>query len=370
MVEMGSGSEAMVTDKNLDYIRKRSDVAGSIIIGAAVVNKSVWATEGQTGAFDDEHIEGLTKLAEAGHESGNKIIVQLQHAGRDAQLASDAYDGAVVPSKMDFPFLNSDVHEMTEEVIYQTIQDFGQATRRVLEAGFDGVELHAANHYLIQQFFSRYSNKRYDKWGGSFENRCRFAIEVVREIKRVANEMGRPDAIIGYRISPKEIHEDNIGYRIHESMQLVDKIADEGVDYMHISVYTSYDRGPDGGGKSYCQLQLYQDVVRGRVPVMTVPGVFTPEEAQAALLYGELISIGREALIELEFAKKIREGREDEIRTEIEENLNELAIPVGCIGLFLIDNSPLPPLPGIDKLDDEILNQRTVGYAFDTKAQR
>lgn len=139
MVEMGNGSEAMVTDKNLDYIRKRSDVAGSIIIGAAVVNKSVWATEGQTGAFDDEHIEGLTKLAEAGHESGNKIIVQLQHAGRDAQLASDAYDGAVVPSKMDFPFLNSDVHEMTEEVIYQTIQDFGQATRRVLEAGFDGL---------------------------------------------------------------------------------------------------------------------------------------------------------------------------------------------------------------------------------------
>lgn len=367
MVEMGGDSNALATQENIDYIEKRSGVAGLIITGASVINKEAWATEGQTGAFEDSQIEGLSKIAEAGHKSGNKIIVQLQHAGRGATLAQKEYDGAIAPTAMEFPFLDYVPREMTEDDIYRTIEDYGQAARRCIEAGFDGIEIHGANHYLIQQFFSRYSNHRTDKWGGSFENRCRFALEVVREIRRVFVDMGRPDAILGYRISPEEIHEDNIGYRIHESAQLVNKLADEYIDYIHISIYTKYSNGPEGSGKSYSQ--IYQDVVRGRCPVITVSGVFDADDALDALNYGDMVSIGRAALIEPEFAAKIERGEADTIETEIDNKLEELKIPAGCIGLFLMDGSPLPPLPGIDNLDEEILNQQTVPYAFDNKAQ-
>jgi len=362
MVVNGSNTDGTISEEDLAYFDKRSGVAGLIITGAAAVNKQGWERDNQIGIFDDKHIKGLSKAAKLAKKDGNKAVVQLQHAGRGAQNAFDNYGETVAPSSIDFPFLDYTPRELTEKEILQTIKDYGSATRRAIEAGFDGVEIHGANHYLIQQFFSAYSNHRTDQWGGSFENRSRFALEIIDEVLSVAKEYEDRDIIIGYRISPEEIHGENVGYTIDESVELIDRIADKGIDYLHISLFTQYDAKPENSDRSYAEIIM--EKVNQRVAVMTVSNVFTAKTALDALKYADLIAIGRAALIEPEFAKKIEGGEENTIVTQLNNNLTELGLPKKVIALFIMENSPLPPLPGMDTLSDEILNQESRGYSF------
>jgi 2,4-dienoyl-CoA reductase-like NADH-dependent reductase (Old Yellow Enzyme family) len=366
MVVCGSNEDGTVSQKDIDYFDKRSGAAGIIITGAAAINEAGWAEKNQIGVFNDKHVEGLSTLAKTAQKDGNKVVVQLQHAGRGAQLAQDKFGRTVAPSAIDFPFLDYVPHELTHEEILETIKDFGQATKYVIESGFDGVEIHGANHYLLQQFFSEYSNRRTDEWGGSFENRMKFPLAVLDEVNRVAKTYGKDDFIIGYRISPEEIHGENIGYRIDESLGLIDRIADSGIDYLHLSLFTRYDAGPENAERSYAE--IISEKVNGRMPVMTVSGVFNADDALDALNYGDIIAIGREALIEPAFAKKILENRTDEIQSAMDDNLEELAIPEAAIALFLMDGTPLPPLPGIDTLDESVLSQKRDAYSFDASS--
>ncbi|MEJ7301331.1 flavocytochrome c, partial [Staphylococcus caprae] len=101
---------------------------------------------------------------------------------------------------------------MTHAQINEMINDFGEATRRAIEAGFDGVEIHGANTYLLQQFFSPHSNRRKDSWGGSREKRTRFPIEVLTKVQHVVAEKEASHFIIGYRFSPEEIEEPGIRF--------------------------------------------------------------------------------------------------------------------------------------------------------------
>jgi len=366
MVVCGSNEDGTVSQEDIDYFDKRSGVAGMIITGAAAINEAGWADKNQIGAFDEKHAEGLSTLAKTAQKDGNKVVAQLQHAGRGAQFAQDKFGRTVAPSAIDFPFLDYVPHELTHEEIIETIKDFGRATKHVIEAGFDGVEIHGANHYLLQQFFSAYSNRRTDEWGGSLESRMKFPLAVLDEVIRVAKAYGKDNFIIGYRISPEEIHGENIGYRIDESLELMDKIADSGIDYLHISLFTKYDAGPEHAEKSYAE--IISEKVNGRMPVMTVSGVFNADDALDALNYGDIIAIGRAALIEPAFAEKILENRTDEIRSAVNNNLDELAIPEAAIALFLMDGTPLPPLPGIDTLDTSVLSQKREAYSFDASS--
>ena len=129
--------------------------------------------------------------------------------------------------------------ELSPKKIKEFIKDYGEATRRAIEAGFDGVEIHGANHYLIQQFFSAYSNRRKDQWGGSLTKRMNFALEVVDEINNVVENYAEEPFLVGYRISPEEVHGENIGYTVDEAAKLVKEIIKSGIDYIHYqeSVY-------------------------------------------------------------------------------------------------------------------------------------
>lgn len=342
MVVMGANDDGTISDSDLAYFDKRSDVAGLIITGAAYVNKMAYGFDGQISISKDEDIPGLKKLAETAKKDGNKIVVQLHHAGREALHSK--LGKVVAPSAVEFPFLDYVPEALSNEEIEETIKDFGRATKRAIEAGFDGVEVHGANHYLLQQFFSAYSNRRTDKWGSSLANRMRFPLEVVKEVKRVVKESEKEDFIVGYRISPEEIHEDNTGYTIDESLQLIEKVVSERVDYVHLSLFTGYRTGPNNSTKSYGD--LVKEVVNDRCPIIIVSNIFTVEDALDALNYGDIVAIGRAALIEPAFTKKIREGNEKEIITSV-KNLESLAMPEKVVKWFKMEDSPLPPLPGL-----------------------
>ena len=157
---------------------------GLIIPGYCYVHQSGRAFKYQTGIHSDDMIQGLKNITDAVHQEGGKIVFQIAHAGR--QTKKDLIGQVPMgPSKMGRDPINfSKAVSMTEGQILEIIEAFGQAARRAVEAGADGIQLHSAHGYLINQFLSPFFNQRDDKWGGSDENRFRFMKEVVQFTKK------------------------------------------------------------------------------------------------------------------------------------------------------------------------------------------
>lgn len=183
--ECMASDDGQVTDK---LIRRYSKIAkggaGLIIPGYLYITPNGRAVKYQTGIHNDDMIEGLKKLVDVVHDEGSKIAFQLVHSGR--QTAKDSIrQTPIAPSKgpKDNIYMVKP-KEMTEEQIQEVIKAFGVAAFRVSEAGADGVQIHAAHGYLINQFLSPFFNKRTDSWGASDENRFRFLKEVVLEIRK------------------------------------------------------------------------------------------------------------------------------------------------------------------------------------------
>ena len=163
MTHFSSQENGEVSEQELAYYKERSGGVGAFITACGYVNIDGKGFPGQFSIADDNTIPGLKKLAEAIQSNGTKAILQIYHGGRQsppellpakqsisASGISAEQEGAAVP------------REMTEIEINNTINAFGEATRRAIEAGFDGVEIHGANTYLLQQFFSPHSNRRMD----------------------------------------------------------------------------------------------------------------------------------------------------------------------------------------------------------------
>ena len=190
---------------NIDYYRQRSNAGLIISEGTQVApgGKGYMATP---GIYSDAQVEGWKLITQAVHDAGSKIIAQIWHVGRISHPGLTGGDAPVAPSaiapnavaythagKVDIPT----PHALTESEIAQVIEQFRCAAANALRAGFDGVEIHGANGYLIDQFLRDSTNQRTDNYGGSVENRCRFALEVV---DAVIQEIGA--GRVGIRLSP------------------------------------------------------------------------------------------------------------------------------------------------------------------------
>lgn len=348
MVVQGSDPrDGHVSAEDLAYFARRSTVAGMIITGAAFVSREGRGFGRQISIAEDSAVDGLRELARTITKDGSRAIVQLYHGGREARPAAEELGRAQAPSTQEFDWLPYVPQEMTEQEIGDTITAFGQATRRAIEAGFDGVEIHGANHYLLQQFFSAYSNHRTDAWGGSLEGRMAFPLAVLDEVKRVVAASGK-DVVVGYRLCPDEVHGQTVGYTVQESSALIDRIAARGVDYVHVSLFTGYGARPEGSDASYGRLA--REAVAGRCPVMIVSEVFTGHDAIRAREHGDLVAIGRAALVEPEFAAKLAAWRADEIETSVKGRFTELDLPRGLQEWYTTTGRALlPPLEGIDE---------------------
>lgn len=349
MVPKAAETDGTIGADALAFYGARSNAAGLLITGAANVNEAGDGFDRGVAISDDKYLPGLTKLAATMKQDGNKAVVQLYHGGREAYEAQKHLGHTVAPSAIKFPFLPYTPEAMTETEIEQTIQDFAAAAHRAIVAGFDGVEIHGANHYLLQQFFSSYSNHRTDKWGGSLEKRMAFPLAVVKAVKDVVAKEAPDDFIVGYRISPDEIHGDTIGYTVDDALKLIDKVADFDLDYIHTSIFTGYSTVPEGHNKSYGE--LVKDTVAGRAATIIVSSVFTPADAIDALNYGDIVAIAREALMEPQFLAKLQAGKAADIVTAITpDRVADLKFTPELADWFLMDNSPMLPLPGQENL--------------------
>lgn len=347
MLVFASNEDDSLGEWDEKYFSLRNDTGGIIISGAATVSKNGHGMPQQLTIYDDAKVEGLTRLAKIMKAKGNKAIVQLHHAGRESVATYQECGKVYGPSAMHFPWMDYPTEELSNEEILQIIDDYGEATRRAIEAGFDGVEVHGANHYLLQQFFSAYSNRREDEWGGTFEKRMAFPLAVLKRVKDVVKEKGSPEFIVGYRISPEEVHGENVGYTVDDAVKLIDKVIEGGADYIHVSTF-DYKGMPAAGGKGEPITKTIYDSVNHRVPVIVAGDVLTADKALDCLNYADIAGLARAVIIDPDFVPKIREGREDEIYHDVTGRVDKLNLSPVLVGFWQMEGTPLPPLKGMN----------------------
>ena len=173
MTHFGSHEDGTISKEEIDFITARSSEMGMVITACANVTPDGKAFEGQPSIARDEDIPGLKKLAAAIQAKGTKAIIQIHHGGSQA-LPHLVPNGDVVAPSDVFKDGKQIARALKEEEMTHIIDSFKEATRRAIQAGFDGVEIHGANGYLLQQFYSPHSNQRTDQWGGSEEKRLAF----------------------------------------------------------------------------------------------------------------------------------------------------------------------------------------------------
>lgn len=335
IVTNSSTSEGRVTEADIKYHERRSHSAPLQISGAAYVEEFGQRFEYGFSADHDDSIPGLKKLARSMQKDGAKAVLQLVHSGRQAHQAIHDFGFSYGPSKME---LNTPVPhqvlEMSPRKIKHVVTQYGDAVRRAIQAGFDGIEITGANRYLIQAFFSVFSNKREDKYGPqNLDSRSRFGLEVMEEVQRVIDEDASEDFILGYRISPEESAGSLVGFTIEEMCYYIDRLLEVArIDYLATAMW---------GDRSYNEIvrfgkhtgdlmnRVIYDHLAGRVPLMVTGGVNTADKAMEALEIADMTAVATPLLTDPEFFIKIKESREYEIDLTIngEESLKDLAIP-------------------------------------------
>ena len=328
MTTYSGNEDGTVSEDEIAYYKKRNRGADLLISACAYVTREGKGFHGQIGADTDEMIPSLKRIADVLKENGGKAVLQIYHGGRmsspvelkngqsiSASAIAATREGAQIP------------REMTEKEITQTIKAFGDATYRAIKAGFDGVEIHGANTYLLQQFFSPHSNRRTDKWGGNLEKRMRFPLEVIDAVKQAVKENAKNPFLIGYRISPEEI--ENPGITIEDTLELVEAISEKSLDYLHVSTMDFWAGSVRDKNETVSLTQLIFEKLNGSIPVIAVGGISTPEDAEKILKTGiSLIALGRELLIEPLWLEKVKNKTPELIETSLDvKNQLGLLIP-------------------------------------------
>lgn len=311
MTTWSSHPDGTIHPDEVAYLRRRSDGPGMVMTAACYVISHGKAFTDQWGCHTDAMLPSLVEAREAIHAGGALAVLQLHHGGR---MSSTALLGHAPVSASAVPPVRPDAETpraLTHEEVLETIEAFGAATRRAIAAGYDGVEIHGANTYLLQQFFSPHSNRRDDAWGGDVHARMRFPLAVVEACLEAARTAGRPFAV-GYRLSPEEVEEP--GITIDDTLVFADVLAATALDWLHVST-RDYRKGSlrDRSDRRR-PTKLVIDAVAGRMPVIGVGLVYKEEDLSLPLEDGcAAVALGRGLLMDPDWVRKLREGRAAEI---------------------------------------------------------
>ena len=314
MTHFGSQADGLISDQERTFLCNRAGDMGLFITAATLVQKDGKAFHGQPEATGEHCLDSLKETAQILQQQGAKAILQIHHGGSKA--IDDLLDGLDKISASASEVEHA--REATAEEVEALIASYAQAADLALRAGFDGVEIHGANGYLIQQFYSAQSNRRNDQWGGSLENRMRFPLAVVDAVVAVREKHQRDDFIIGYRFSPEEPGDD--GLTMTETGALIDALVQKPLQYLHVSLWEFDKKIRRGGDTAQTRMQFIHERINGKLPLIGVGNLFTADQILAAYETGwaEFIALGKTVMINPHIATQIREGREDEIETQLD----------------------------------------------------
>lgn len=345
-----SNPDGSLSDEERTFLQGRAQGFSMFIAAATLVSEEGKAFVGQPYAISDQDLPSLKARAEMYHAQGAKAILQIHHGGKNitqAQADADPNQDVVAPSADPAMF---NARELSVAEIEQLIQAFANATDLALSAGYDGVEIHGANGYLIQQFSSAASNQRTDEWGGSLEKRLRFPLAIVDAVNAVRTKHQRPDFIVGYRLSPEEPGEQ--GLTMTDTFALIDALKTKPLQYLHISLWDFYKKARRGADTNLTRLQLIHQRVNGAFPVIGVGNLLSADAMLNALNTGwaEFIALGKAVLLNPHnLVELIENGQADQITTRFDpERADHYGYPEGLWQQNLMGLAYLPPVKGKD----------------------
>ena len=291
------------------YAERAAGGAGLIVTGGISPNDKGRGFAGGAQLADEAEVPHHRLITDAVHAAGGKIAMQILHTGRYSYQPEPH-----APSALQAPINPFKPVEMSEADILQTIADFARCARLAQQAGYDGVEVMGSEGYLINQFLARRTNHRDDRWGGSFENRARLALETVKAVRAAAGT----DFIIIYRLSMLDLVDE--GGEWDEIVELARAIEAAGATLINTGIGWHEARIPTiatmvpRGGFAWVTKKLMGAV---SIPLITTNRINTPEVAEQILRDGaaDMVSMARPFLADPDFVNKAAAGRADEINT-------------------------------------------------------
>ena len=250
---------------------------------------------GQLGVFSDDHLEGLTKLANGIKAENSLAVVQLHHAGMrsPADLIGQA---PVCPSD----HADTSAVGLSSEGVQQLIEDFICGAERAEKAGFDGVEVHGAHGYILAQFLSGTINQRQDQFGGCIENRMRPITEIINGIRTRC----RPDFLLGLRLSPErfDVH-------LPDIIEVAKNVLSAGkIDFLDMSLWDSFKEPEDQAFKGRTLLSYFTELERGTIALGIAGKLRNPEEVNQAMAADiDFVMLGRAAILHHDFPRQMKE---------------------------------------------------------------
>lgn len=274
-----------VTSEMIEHYVKHSVNLGLLIVEHSYISSDGKYSTRQLGSHDDKLITGLKKLTTSVHELSTPIVLQINHAGAKTSKDLIGID-PISPSAI------GDAREIRIQEMDSIVKNYTLAADRAIKAGFDGVEIHGAHGYLLNQFYSPLTNRRNDKYGGSLDNRIRFPLEVVNGVRE---KIG--DKLLLYRLGSVDL--DKEGTQIDDSKQFAIKLEETGVNILDISGGICGHLPSELQGRQgffIPQAESIKKVVK--IPVIGVGGIKEPSFADMLIKNDkvDLVAIGRELI--------------------------------------------------------------------------
>ena len=349
----GSNPDGSASDEEREYLKLRATNIGLYILGATAVSQEGIAFYNQPRALSDKDIKPNAERVKIIKDQGALAINQIHHGGA---LAKKEYSGVPVLAvsadvankeleKQGMAEKENKCIEMTDKDIRRIIDDFARATEISLKAGYDGIEIHGANNYLLQQFYSGYTNKRTDEWGGSLEKRMKFPLEVVDACCKIRDKYNKPEFIIGYRLSPEEPFED--GITMTETMALVRALVKKPIQYIHVSEKNYFQEVRRGEGVGIPRLKIIHEETKGKTALIGLGGLYSDKDFNKALNsgYSDFIGTGRASMLNRDLAILLKEGKGDKLNLTLESDHPEkYLIPKLLWGMCLKGGEWTPPV--------------------------
>ncbi|ROV56012.1 NADH-dependent flavin oxidoreductase [Neisseria chenwenguii] len=343
MTHSASNPDGTISGQERHFIANRAQNMGMFITAATLVCANGKAFHRQPEAIQESQLDSLRETAQILQKQGAKAILQIHHGGIHA--IADLLGGRHLISASDHA--PSGAKAATADEVRELIQAFAHATDLAIRAGFDGVEIHGANGYLIQQFFSGEFNRRTDEWGGSLANRLRFPLAVIDTVHAVRERHQKPEFIIGYRFSPEEPGEN--GLTMTDTFALIDELVKKPLQYLHISLWDFDKKARRGADTSLTRMQLVHERINGRLPLIGVGNLLSGKRIREAYATGwaEFIALGKAVMINPNIAQLLQEQRDNEIVTELDpEQADHYGIPDILWGYCVQGGDWLPPVKG------------------------
>src|ERR1700751_2049224 len=328
-----SNEDGTATESELEFVRRRAASGfGATISSAAYVEQDGRSGRG-IGVTHDGHLSSLHRLAEAMRAAGGLAILQIYDGGRIAKpeligeqclraasAVASLRPGAKTP------------RAMTTDEVGSLIASFRDAASLARKAGFDGVEIHGANHYAVHQFFSPRANHRADHWGGTLAKRMNFPLAVAQAVR---DALG-PKLIAGFRVTPFEAEAD--GYTLEDAKLLCGELAGLNLDYISVSLDDYRKSRPTGETRVYNRpveknntpaespITEFARVIAGRSAVMASGGIKTCMDAGGAIKMGaDLVAVGRAVGVDPEWLSKVQSRSEASILAGLPKDELEIA---------------------------------------------